>query len=106
MKRPRVDLFFANLLQAKTAAEVNMGRLYDEYKEWSEKVAKYVDVQAELVEISRYAQPFARLVKPSAADPVSQFVAMLGVFDVKTIFPLVMTLLADANLSPDELQEC
>ncbi len=28
LRRPRVDLFFANLLQAKTTGEVNMGRLY------------------------------------------------------------------------------
>jgi uncharacterized protein with ParB-like and HNH nuclease domain len=103
LKRPRVDLFFANLLQLKTAGEVNMGRLFYEYKEWSEKVAKYQTVSDELAEISRYAVQFEKLLKPSDADSVSRFVHMLYVLDVKTIFPLVMKLLADGNLPAEEL---
>jgi hypothetical protein len=97
LKRPRLDLFFANLLQLKTAGEVNMGRLFYEYKEWSEKIAKYQTVSEELTEISRYAIQFERLLKPSDADSVSRFVHMLYVLDVKTIFPLVMKLLADGK---------
>ena len=67
LKRPRVDLFFANLLQMKTAAEVNMGRLFHEYKEWSEKIAKYPTVREELVDISTHAAIFYALEPVIAA---------------------------------------
>lgn len=103
LNRPRVDLFFANLLQMKTASEVNMGRLFYEYKEWSEKIAKYPTVSDELEDIARYATQFEKLLKPSDVDAVSRFVHMLYVLDVKTIFPLVMKILADGELPQDDL---
>ena len=103
LKRPRVDLYFANLLQLKTTAEVNIGRLFHEYKEWSEKTAKYPSVQDELAEIARYASPFELLLKPSDQDQLSRFAQMLEILDVKTIFPLVMKLIADGNMGDGDL---
>ncbi len=57
-----------------------------------------------MAEISRYAEQFAKLLRPGPEDELSRFVAMLNVFDVKTIFPLVMTLLVDAKLSSEEFK--
>jgi uncharacterized protein with ParB-like and HNH nuclease domain len=101
--RPRVDLFFFNLLQLKTANEVNVARLYYEYKKWSEKTAGYVGVRDELREIHRYSTHLDKLLRPSEETAVGRFSQMLQVFDVKTVFPLVLLFLADGDLSETEL---
>ena len=102
--RPRVDIFFFNLLQLKTADQVNVARLYYEYKEWSEKTAKYKTVRDELSEINRYAVQLDKLLRPSTETALGRFSQMLQIFDVKTVFPLVLKLLADGDLADPEME--
>jgi len=104
LTRPRVDLFFFNLLQLKTRDEVNVGRLYHEYKAWSEEVARYPSVRDELQEIHRYSIHLDNLLRPSEETAIGRFSQTLQIFDVKTVFPLVLALLADGNLTDAELQ--
>lgn len=104
LTRPRVDLFFFNLLQLKTRDEVNVGRLYNEYKTWSEEKARYPTVRDELKEVNRYSTQLDKLLRPSEDTVIGRFSRMLQIFDVKTVFPLVLALLADGNLTDAELQ--
>ena len=102
LKRPRVDLFFFNLLQLKTGREVNIGRLYYEYKGWSESTAS-TSIDHELSEIHRYSTELEKLLRPSGDTALGRFAQVLQVFDVKTIFPLAMKLLADGGMEEEEL---
>jgi uncharacterized protein with ParB-like and HNH nuclease domain len=104
LTRPRVDLFFFDLLQLKTAAEVNVARLYHEYKEWSEKTARYPSVRDELQEIHRYSLHLDKLLRPANDTAIGRFSQILQIFDVKTVFPLVLKLLADGDLDESELE--
>ena len=103
LKRPRIDLFLQNFLQAKRATEVNVGRLFYEYKEWSQKQAGYQTVSAELRDIHVYAGAFKPLLDLSAQGVFGDFVKLLHILDVKTVFPFILWLKMEANLSEDEL---
>ncbi len=104
LTRPRVDILFFNLLQVKTADQVNVARLYHEYKGWSEKTAKFKTVRDELSEINRYALQLDKLLRPSDETALGRFSQMLEIFDVKTIFPLVLNFLADGDLADPEME--
>ena len=103
LTRPRVDILFFNLLQLKTADEVNVARLYYEYKGWSERTAKYQTVRDELSEIKRYSLELEKLFNPSNETAIGRFSQMLQTFDVKTVFPLVLKFLADGELPEQEM---
>ena len=103
-RRPRVDLFFYNLLQVKTGREVNVARLYWEYREWSQSTARYQTAGEELAEIDRYSPHVQTLLSPANDTPIGRFAQVLQTFDVKTIFPLVLKLLADGRLEPPKLE--
>lgn len=104
LKRPRVDLFFFNLLQLKTGDEVNAARLYYEYKAWSEHAASYKGVSDELHDIHRYSLQLKKVFSADAATPVGRFAQMLQVFDVKTVNSLLLGILADGNLPNDDVE--
>ena len=104
LKRPRVDLFFFNLLQLKTGDEVNAARLYYEYKAWSEHAAPYKGVSEELHDIHRYSLQLKKVFSADAATPVGRFAQMLQVFDVKTVNSLLLGILADGNLPNDDVE--
>ncbi len=104
LKRPRVDLFFFNLLQLKTGDEVNAARLYYEYKAWSENTAPYEGVSEELHDIHRYSLQLKKVFSADAATPVGRFAQMLQVFDVKTVNSLLLGILADGDLPNDEVE--
>ncbi|MHB1414448.1 MAG: DUF262 domain-containing protein, partial [Chloroflexota bacterium] len=103
LTRPRVDLFFFNYLQVKSGSEVNVARLYHEYKAWSKESGNFAGVSAELSDIHRYSLHLEKLLQPSKDTAIGRFAEMLQVFDVKTVFPLVLKVLA-AGLPEPELE--
>jgi hypothetical protein len=105
LTRPRVDLFFYNFLQMKTGDEVNVGRLYHAYKDWSERPSrKYETTTSELQDIHRYSLELQKLMLPDSGNPIGHFARVLQVFDVKTVFPLMLKVLAEGGLDDAELE--
>jgi uncharacterized protein with ParB-like and HNH nuclease domain len=104
LTRPRVDLFFFNMLQLKTGAEVNVARLYHEYKVWTENPPRYATVADELREIHRYSLELGKLFRPSDDTDIGRFVQMLNIFDVKTVNSLLLGILAEGGLSDEDLR--
>lgn len=102
LTRPRVDLFFYNLLQLKTGDEVNAPRLYHEYKVWSENEAGYKDVRYELKDIHRYSLELEKVFRPDPNTSIGRFAQMLQILDVGTINSLLLGVLADGKLSEVE----
>jgi uncharacterized protein with ParB-like and HNH nuclease domain len=104
LKRPRIDLFMQHFLALKKASDVNVGHLFDEYKLWMTNVAPYVTVEDELVDLVRYAQAFHRL-SDRDASVFGDFGKRLGILDISTIYPLLLHLLADADMSESDLEQ-
>lgn len=105
-KRPRIDLFFQYFVQAKTGREVNIGRLYAEYKRWIADSTPFPGVTEELKELSRHEKVFRDLVVPNMQSPLFRLVEWLHLLEVKTIFPLVLYLWCDSGMSEKEVLEC
>lgn len=106
LKRPRVDLFYQHFLSMKFANDVNVGRLYYEYKNWIDTEKPYQNVEAELKDTVKYAGVFKQLISTEETSELSHFAEFLNVFDVKTIIPLVLFIHGEKGLSGDSLKNC
>lgn len=104
LKRPRVDLFFQHFLAMKQATDINVGRLYHDYKIWIETAKPYGSVEEELKDTVNFADVFKHLITPEEPSDLSDFAGMLNIFDVKTITPLILFLCGEAKLQGQALQ--
>lgn len=103
LKRARIDLFMQHFLALKKAADVNVGHLFEEYKGWVKSSNSYASVASELEDLVRYAGAFHQLTAQSNESVFGVFAQRLNVIDVRTIYPLLLFLLADSELSEEEL---
>jgi uncharacterized protein with ParB-like and HNH nuclease domain len=103
LKRPRIDLFMQHFLQVKRGTEINIGRMFQEYKNWIKEAKPYETVEGELIDLDRYARIYKTFLEPDASNRLGLFVWRLRELDVSTVYPLLLYLLADANLEESEL---
>lgn len=101
LSRARLDLFVQHYLSMKRESDVGAGRLFPEYKSWIES-SPFETLEAELVDFTRYADVFAKLVRPPADAAFSTFATRLRALDNSTVYPLVLGLLGDTSLPDTE----
>jgi len=102
--RPRCDLFLQHYLAFRRAEEVNIGHLYAEYKYWILTAKPFATVKDELEEMTQHREFFRRLIEPQPAEPLGRLAQVLKIFDIRTIYPLLLGLL-DRSLPDKVLQD-
>jgi hypothetical protein len=102
--RPRSDLFLQHYLASRRTTDIPIKHLFVEYKHWIETVKPFNTVDEELGSLARQGKDFRRIVEPSKGDPLYGLAMFLEVFDVRTSYPLLLTML-DIGLGSRELAE-
>jgi uncharacterized protein with ParB-like and HNH nuclease domain len=101
--RPRLDLFIQHFLSLKTGKDVNVGRLFHDYKRWIESERPYANVEDELKELNRYSKVFATFFVADKGTRLGKFLLRFQrLLDTNTIFPFLLYLEADSGLVPNE----
>jgi uncharacterized protein with ParB-like and HNH nuclease domain len=103
LTRARIDIFMQHFLALKTGKDTNVLHLFKEYKDWIKEKSPYATVEAELVDLLRYAGTFCKLVNPDVSTRFGSFAQTLELLDVRTIYPLALFLLTDSELAQAEL---
>src|SRR6185436_15392924 len=103
IKRPRIDLFLFHYLQYRLGREVNIGHLFQEFRNWWDGLQSAPG--AALADMQRYADAFAEWIEPTAPDRIADFNNWLNAIDTSTLYPLMCLILVEAreHLSPTEL---
>jgi uncharacterized protein with ParB-like and HNH nuclease domain len=95
-KKPRIEFFLSNLIAGKIASEVNLSKLFSEYKAFlrprKSKEPRYATVAAELQDLARYGAVYRELVERSVQSSLATFSRRLLPWDVTTVYPLAMRL--------------
>ncbi|UTH45331.1 DUF262 domain-containing protein [Loktanella salsilacus] len=104
LNRPRSDIFIQHLLASRQGRDIPIKHLYAEYRHWSEKKETQLGVLEELKLISEQSQNFRRLLSADADDPIAPLADFLSVFDVSTIYPLLLSFF-ESEPSNDEWAE-
>lgn len=104
-RKPRIEFFLANYIAGKIAGEVNLTKLFSEYKAFIKRYP-FDSVSAELKEINRFGGVYFELVNRDGADALSRFSRRLLPWDVTTVFPLVLRLWESGDIYKDDKAEC
>ena len=100
--RPRSDIFLQHYLTLQRKQETLISHLYNEYKDWIKGSKPFPTVRAELENLSKHRINFRELVQPSPATPIGRFSEFLRIFDLSTVYPLVLGMMG-ADTGNDEL---
>ena len=100
--RPRSDIFLQHYLTLHRRQEALISHLYNEYKDWINTANPFPTVRAELENLSKHRIFFRKLVQPDTNTPIGRFSAFLRLFDLSTVYPLVLGIMG-AEPSDGEL---
>lgn len=96
--RPRSDLFIQHFLASRQTVDIPIKHLFVEYKYWIERKKPYQSVREELVDLARQGDDFRRILEPKKSDPLYGLATFLEAYDIRTVYPLLLTLL-DAKIN-------
>lgn len=105
-KKPRIEFFLSNFIAGNIAGEVNLSKLFSEYKAFlkprKSKEHRYATVAAELQDLERFGAVYRELVERTTDSTLVSFSRRLQPWDVTTVYPLVMRLWASEMEEPDK----
>lgn len=96
LKKTRLEFFMQHFLAAKTGQEINLIKLFQEYKTYIQVKKPYESIEQELADIERYSPIYKTLVHPEGDDFLALFSRSLQPWDVSTVFPLVFQIMGSA----------
>jgi hypothetical protein len=100
-KKQRIEFFLANYIAAKIADDITITKLFSEYKAFL-KASNFANIEAELKELSRFGAIYRELVERKSDTALGEFAARLALWDVTTVYPLVMQLWSQTHLDDGE----
>ena len=99
--RPRSDLFIQHFLASRQTYDIPIKHLFVEYKYWIERKKPFDSVTDELVNLARQRDHFRRIIEPKKDDSFYSLAVFLDAFDVRTSYPLLLTML-DVGISDED----
>jgi len=102
--RPRSDLFLQHYLASRQFVDIPVKHLFVEYKFWIEKQKIFSTIEEELTILSRQGNDFRRILEPKEGDPLKELVTFLDIFDVRTCYPLLLSIL-NVNIDDQSWKE-
>ena len=101
LNRPRIDLFIFHDLTVRMERELNIGRLFREFKDWYDN--SRTTTKDYLSSLKNNSDHFARLIVPDGDDRVSAFARRLRSLDTSTVHPILLLLmgLPSEKLAPE-----
>ena len=100
-KKPRIEFFLANFIAGQIAGEVNLTKLFSEYKSFI-KTKKYPTVAAEINELVEYGEIYRELIERKSESALAHFSQRLLPWDVTTVFPVVLRVWAKSDINDEE----
>ncbi len=91
LRKPRLEWFIHAALQAELSEEIDLGRLYFEYRRYVFSGSEPKSAENQLNVLSKYALPYQALVDGKMDNnPISRFGWRIAPFDITTLQPLAL----------------
>jgi uncharacterized protein with ParB-like and HNH nuclease domain len=103
MRKPRIEWFIHASLQAELQEEVDLGRLYFEYRRYVFNGNMPKTAQTQLDTLTKYAVQYKELVSGKGESPIARFGLRISPYDITTLHPLA--LLISVSLISDESKD-
>jgi len=99
LSKPRLEWFMQTVLQAKSGSDVDVGRVYSEYRRFSLGPPAIL-AQDQLAILSDLAQHYRQLVSGNGGTPIADFGRDIAVWDASTTHALALTI-STSGQAPD-----
>jgi hypothetical protein len=94
IKRPRMEWFLHAVLQIELEEEVDLGRLYFEYRRYAKVGDEGIPANEQLATLNAYATHYKELVNGKGTSPLANFGHRIGTYNITTLHPLAMLIAA------------
>lgn len=92
LTRPRIDLFIFHYLVMKTERDLNIGRLFREFRAWFDENPQ--PIKSFLADLKTHSDVFAKLITPAGDDRIALFAQRLKALDNSTVYPFLLFILS------------
>lgn len=92
LRSTRLDLFLFHYITYRTASELKLSHIFQEFRDWWEDVESERVTSDELTTLRRSADTYRGLVVPDVKERLGTFAYRLKVLDTTTLYPLVLLL--------------
>lgn len=90
LTKPRLEWMLQSVLQVERQREVEVSRLYAEYRVFANAVKNPLGAEDQLRLLNRYADHYEALSTGEGTRPIARFGMRIAGFDVTTIYPLAL----------------
>jgi hypothetical protein len=104
LKRPRLEWLFHSTLQAELHEDVDLARIYHEYRRYATDAQRPRTAEQQLLTLGGYANHYKELISGSGDTPIAAFGRRIADYDVTTLYPLAL-MIASCGASNDEKSE-
>jgi hypothetical protein len=104
LKKPRLEWLIHASLQAELHEEVDLSRLYFEYRRYAINGGAPLTAEAQLLKLNEYAKHYKELISGSGTSPIAKFGRRINPYDITTLYPLALMISA-SNLSDHSKSE-
>ncbi len=99
-----LDVVTRVFLSSKKGQIIDSKRVHLEYKDWITLAKPYATVKDELSDFNQYGRRYRYLLEgPTSDDDFSDFARRLKIWDVSTVYPLVIYLFEESGFDKDDL---
>jgi hypothetical protein len=105
LKKPRLEWLIHSSLQAELFEEIDLGRLYFEYRRFATTGAPPPTAEKQLLQLTGYAVHYKELIGGGSHTPIARFGSRIAAYDVTTLHPLALMIssAAIADEAKDEM---
>lgn len=100
MTKPKLEWFIHSSLLAELCEEVDLGRLYFEYRRYVLEDQDNRTAENQLISLSKYSEIYQELLDGDGNSPLSRFGSRIAPYEVTTFHPLALYI-ASAEISID-----
>lgn len=100
IRKPRLEWFMHASLQAERQEEIDLGRLYFEYRQFAVELS----AETQLHLLSEYAKHYQDLLAGRIETPIGRLGARIAAYDITTVHPLAL-FIARSGLSDAQKDE-
>jgi len=90
LTKPRLEWMVQSVLQVETQRDIEVSRLYAEYRAFCQSRGAGMNAQAQLEMLNRYADHYEAMATGQGALPIARLGGRMASFDVTTVFPLAL----------------
>lgn len=110
-KKPRVEFFLSNFIAGQIAGDVNISKLFSEYKAYLKprkgaKEPRYATVADEIKHLVCMSAVYRELIERNTGSELATFARRLLPWDVTTAYPLAMRIWTAGSMTSDEKGQC